>query len=239
MAGLEKTRKGRTSRPSTFRRRRFGNSKKPKKSIVWDGCCCIFLAFLCVGAVILLSFWLDGQSKRRKEAESLLGDPVVCRSVGDLSIERERMQRVVLGVQRYREANGGAYPAAYTVDAEGKPLHSWRVLILPYLGDAESALYEQIRLDEPWDSEWNSQFHAQTPTVFVAPPWRTSNVASNEKRTTTVEEPKLVCAGFFPEIAPGAFIPRVPRIPRRLDLLNLPNFRQNPEIRVVRATRKN
>lgn len=56
------------------------------------------------------------------------------------------------------------YPTAYSVDADGKPLHSWRVHILPYLGEME--LHEKIRLDEPWDSEWNRQFHDQCPQVY-------------------------------------------------------------------------
>ena len=51
----------------------------------------------------------------------------------------------------------GTFPPAYTTDANGKPLHSWRVLLLPYL--EQHRLYEEIRLDEPWDSPHNSQFH--------------------------------------------------------------------------------
>jgi len=48
-------------------------------------------------------------------------------------------------------------PPAYTVDADGKPLHSWRVLLLPFLTHEE--WFHQIRLDEPWDSDHNRQFH--------------------------------------------------------------------------------
>ncbi|MDO4568849.1 MAG: DUF1559 domain-containing protein [Planctomycetia bacterium] len=59
------------------------------------------------------------------------------------------------------------FPPPYSTDEEGKPLHSWRVLLLPYLG--ETALYQQIRLDEPWNSEWNSQFHDKCPEVFKDP----------------------------------------------------------------------
>lgn len=62
------------------------------------------------------------------------------------------------------ESMFGAFPPAYTVDENGKPLHSWRVLILPFL--EQNSLYQQIRLDEPWDSEWNSQFHDQCPKVY-------------------------------------------------------------------------
>ncbi len=55
----------------------------------------------------------------------------------------------------------------YIVDPSGAPLHSWRVLLLPYLG--EQKLYEQIKLDEPWDSEWNRQFHKRMPDCYCCP----------------------------------------------------------------------
>jgi hypothetical protein len=42
-------------------------------------------------------------------------------------------------------------------------------LILPYLGEEAAALYEQIRLDEPWDSEHNRQFHSKAPEIFRRP----------------------------------------------------------------------
>jgi hypothetical protein len=58
-------------------------------------------------------------------------------------------------------------PPAYTVDADGNRLHSWRVLILPYL--EQSALYEQIDLSKPWDSAENSRFHSQVPVLYLSP----------------------------------------------------------------------
>ena len=61
----------------------------------------------------------------------------------------------------------GHFPPAYTVDEDGKPLHSWRVLILPYI--EQKTLYKQIRLDEPWDSEYNQQFHSEIPSTFRCP----------------------------------------------------------------------
>ncbi|NLE37571.1 MAG: DUF1559 domain-containing protein [Pirellulaceae bacterium] len=62
------------------------------------------------------------------------------------------MKQITLALHNYHDAYG-QFPPAYTVDDTGKPLHSWRVLILPYMED--SYLYEQIRLDEPWDSPHN------------------------------------------------------------------------------------
>lgn len=54
-------------------------------------------------------------------------------------------------------------------DANGRPLLSWRVKILPGMGDAEAALYEQFHLDEPWDSPHNIQLLPQMPSVYRCP----------------------------------------------------------------------
>jgi prepilin-type processing-associated H-X9-DG protein len=54
---------------------------------------------------------------------------------------------------RYYEVSRKVFPPAYTVDASGRPLHSWRTLLLPYL--EETSRYSQIRLGEPWNSPHN------------------------------------------------------------------------------------
>ena len=74
-----------------------------------------------------------------------------------------RMKMLGLALHNY-QYEYGTLPPAYTVDAEGNKLHSWRVLLLPFL--EQQALYEQIRLDEPWDSEHNSRFHATNAALF-------------------------------------------------------------------------
>ncbi|MDR2705231.1 MAG: DUF1559 domain-containing protein [Planctomycetaceae bacterium] len=57
----------------------------------------------------------------------------------------------------------GTLPPAYTVDENGKPMHSWRALLLPYLDDTKSISYNY---SEPWDSPHNQKFHDKMPTVF-------------------------------------------------------------------------
>ena len=71
-------------------------------------------------------------------------------------------------MRRYSEDHEGRLPPVFTTDENGKPLHSWRVLILPYFDNDKylKCLYDQIRLDEPWNSEWNSQFHALIPRIY-------------------------------------------------------------------------
>lgn len=59
------------------------------------------------------------------------------------------------------------FPAAYSVDQDGKPLLSWRVHLLPYL--EQKALYDQFHLDEPWDSDHNRKLIEQMPDVYRAP----------------------------------------------------------------------
>ncbi|MBR5243975.1 MAG: DUF1559 domain-containing protein, partial [Thermoguttaceae bacterium] len=77
-----------------------------------------------------------------------------------------KLKMIAVAMRAYCDENG-VLPPAYTVDEAGRPLHSWRVLILPYLEN--STLYREIRLDEPWDSEWNSRFHSLPVSPFACP----------------------------------------------------------------------
>lgn len=76
------------------------------------------------------------------------------------------LQRIGLAMLMY-EREHGSLPPAFTIDASGKPLHSWRTLLLPYVGQGE--LYAKLRLDEPWDSPHNSQFLRATPDIYQCP----------------------------------------------------------------------
>ncbi|MDR0338104.1 MAG: DUF1559 domain-containing protein [Planctomycetaceae bacterium] len=61
----------------------------------------------------------------------------------------------------------GSFPPAFTTDADGKPLHSWRVLLLPFIYQEQwDSWFAEIRLDEPWDSEHNKQFHQIPKSKF-------------------------------------------------------------------------
>lgn len=82
------------------------------------------------------------------------------------SICADRMRRITLAMLLY-ERDHETLPPAFTVDEEGTPLHSWRVVLLPYLGQQE--LYNKIRLDEPWDSDDNRQFHKEAVVFYQCP----------------------------------------------------------------------
>jgi prepilin-type processing-associated H-X9-DG protein len=84
------------------------------------------------------------------------------------------------------EAKHGRFPPAYSVDKDGRPLHSWRVLLLPYLEEEE--LYKQLRRDEPWDSPHNKAVFdaAPMPKVFSCPTERRERGEEGEKETSYV-----------------------------------------------------
>ncbi len=60
------------------------------------------------------------------------------------------------------------YPAAIC-DAAGNPLLSWRVTLLQVMGEQYQKLYEQFKLDEPWNSENNIKLLDQMPAIFASP----------------------------------------------------------------------
>src|SRR5437016_2000216 len=62
------------------------------------------------------------------------------------------LKQIAQALLNYEQAYG-ALPPAYTVDAKGRPLHSWRTLILPYL--EQEPLYRTIDLSKPWNDPAN------------------------------------------------------------------------------------
>lgn len=74
--------------------------------------------------------------------------------------------QIGLAMQNYASVNNG-FPAAASFDQQGKPLLSWRVHLLPYLG--EDDLYKSFHLDEPWNSEHNKTLVTRMPAVYRSP----------------------------------------------------------------------
>ncbi len=62
------------------------------------------------------------------------------------------------------ESEHGRFPPAYTVDENGRPLHSWRTLILPY---AEAiTVYDSIDFSKPWDDPVNRKAYETELELF-------------------------------------------------------------------------
>ena len=76
------------------------------------------------------------------------------------------MKQIGLAMHNYHDTFKH-FPARASFDDDGKPLLSWRVHILPFL--EQQPLYEQFKLDEPWDSEHNKRLIPLMPPVFKNP----------------------------------------------------------------------
>jgi prepilin-type processing-associated H-X9-DG protein len=86
------------------------------------------------------------------------------------------LKQIVLALHQYAQEYG-ALPPAHTVDANGRPLHSWRTLVLPYL--EEQRLYRTIDLSRAWNDPANAKALATPVDVFHCPG------ADGPKNTTT------------------------------------------------------
>ncbi len=76
------------------------------------------------------------------------------------------LKAITIALLNY-EASYGTLPPAYTTRADGTRMHSWRVLILPFL--EQERLFRRFRLDEPWNSPGNLALAAEMPKVYRCP----------------------------------------------------------------------
>jgi hypothetical protein len=81
---------------------------------------------------------------------------------------QEYMKTLHAALEKY-QADKGSYPAPAVLDKEGRPILSWRVALLPYFGDEGKALYNEFRLDEPWDSLNNKRLLKKLPKALQSP----------------------------------------------------------------------
>ncbi|MDA1014631.1 MAG: DUF1559 domain-containing protein [Planctomycetota bacterium] len=75
------------------------------------------------------------------------------------SVQRNRFKQIGLALHNYHETHSH-FPAG------GKAMLSWRVHILPMLDQRN--LYEQFKLDEPWDSEHNIKLVDKMPEIYTS-----------------------------------------------------------------------
>jgi hypothetical protein len=90
----------------------------------------------------------------------------VARTAARRAQSMNNLKQINLALLNY-ESTYGTFPPAYIADADGKPMHSWRVLILPFM--EQQALYDRYNFDEPWDGPNNSLFHNTVVPAYIDP----------------------------------------------------------------------
>ncbi len=81
---------------------------------------------------------------------------------------REKLARLARGMRAYHD-HYKHFPPAVVLGPDGKTPQSWRVALLPFLGDDARRVYAQYKPDQPWDSPANKKLLDQMPDVFRSP----------------------------------------------------------------------
>jgi type II secretory pathway pseudopilin PulG len=76
------------------------------------------------------------------------------------------LKQIALALLNYQDTYG-TLPPAYIAAEDGTPLHSWRVLVLPFL--EQQPLYDRYRFDEPWNGPNNRKLAEHIPQVYRCP----------------------------------------------------------------------
>ena len=76
------------------------------------------------------------------------------------------LRQIGIAFHNYHDTHG-TFPPAQIHDADGKPLHSWRTLILPYLDTV--AGYDQYDFSAAWDSPENSYLSDRPVSTYCCP----------------------------------------------------------------------
>ena len=79
---------------------------------------------------------------------------------------KNNLKMIGLALQNYHDMYR-SFPPAFVADENGKPMYSWRVLLLPHLEHAP--LYKKYDLSQPWDSPANKAVLDNMPDVFACP----------------------------------------------------------------------
>lgn len=110
-----------------------------------------WLSLLTIAAVLLVglgSWWAGTRNERHR---------VECKA---------HLKQIGLALHQYHE-QFDSFPPAYVLGPDGRAWHSWRVLLLPFLG--EESLHREYRFDEPWDGEHNRRLSSRVPECYRCP----------------------------------------------------------------------
>ena len=91
---------------------------------------------------------------------------------------QNNLKQVALAMHNYHDTYR-TFPPAYIADEDGKPIRSWRVLVLPIV--EQMALHDQYDFNVPWDAPENQSAANAVIPGYACP----SDPASSAARTDT------------------------------------------------------
>ncbi|MCH7729159.1 MAG: DUF1559 domain-containing protein [Planctomycetes bacterium] len=113
----------------------------------------LFLWILCISIALALLV-------------ALVNSVRTARRAAITSESKSPLNQLQVALLTYHDVHGH-FPQAFIADEDGTRMHSWRVLILPYI--EESALFDAYDFTEPWNGPNNSKLANQMPSIFGSP----------------------------------------------------------------------
>ena len=96
------------------------------------------------------------KTRRRRDVRFLLIAVALCAvqvcGCSDGLPDSSRIELIGLAIRNYRDVYGTLPPAA-VLDADGRPMHSWRVLVLPFI--EANGFFDRYDFGSPWDAPDN------------------------------------------------------------------------------------
>lgn len=136
------------------------------------------MVFLCLASGVLVALLLPAVNAAREAARR--------------STCVNQLRVIGIAMQNYHTTYK-TFPPTYVADADGKPMHSWRVLILPFTEDRRlKALYDQYDFNEPWNGPNNSKLAGTIGDVYTCP---SDPTAGTETSYVAVVGPETVWPG--------------------------------------------
>jgi hypothetical protein len=140
-----------------------GEAKSNKTVLIIGG---IAAGVSVLAATIVVLFLVLGKGDDAPSSQ----DSGVIVNIGDeprvRTMSENNLRQITLALHNYHDIHK-RFPPAVVYDRNGKPLYSWRVLILPFI--EEEALYRQFHYNEPWDSPHNKALLERMPRTFGHP----------------------------------------------------------------------
>jgi hypothetical protein len=106
---------------------------------------------------------------------------------------RNNLRNIVIGLHNYHDVFG-TFPPAYVNDASGRPAHSWRVVIHPFVDDDRLKLPYDFA--EPWDGPKNKLLAQRTPAAYKL--WHDGSTADGMTNYVAIVGPDAAWAGERP-----------------------------------------
>ncbi|MCH7988260.1 MAG: DUF1559 domain-containing protein, partial [Planctomycetes bacterium] len=116
-------------------------------------------------STVRLTSFAEGDATVKLVA-ALLPAVTQAREAARRTMAKNNLKQIGLAFHNYHDVNKH-FPPAAVIGPNNQTPHSWRVALLPFLGEQE--LYKQYNLNEPWDSPNNKKVLAKMPNVFRDP----------------------------------------------------------------------